>query len=45
MGKEFYNKIFQDFLKENEIEIYSTYNQLNNSFCHLYILNYRFKYL
>ena len=27
MGKEFYNKIFQDFLKENEIEIYSTFNQ------------------
>ena len=26
MGKEFYNKIFQDFLKENEIEIYSTFN-------------------
>ena len=27
MGKEFYNKIFQDFLKENEIKIYSTFNQ------------------
>ena len=29
MGKEFYNKIFQDFLNDNEIEIYSTYNQLD----------------
>ena len=27
MGKEFYNKIFQDFLNDNEIEIYSTFNQ------------------
>ena len=26
MGKEFYNKIIQDFLNDNEIEIYSTYN-------------------
>jgi len=27
MGKEFYNKIFQDFLKVNEIKIYSAFNQ------------------
>jgi len=26
-GKEFYNKIMEDFLKENDIDIYSTFNQ------------------
>jgi hypothetical protein len=26
LGKEFYNKSFQEFLDKNEIEIYSTYN-------------------
>ena len=28
-GGEFYNKVFQSFLKINNIEMYSTYNKKN----------------
>ena len=31
-GKEFYNKTFLDFLKQNEIQIYSTNSDLNAVF-------------
>ena len=31
-GKEFYNKTFLDFLKQNEIQIYSTYSDLKAVF-------------
>ena len=32
-GKEFYNKTFWDFLKQNEIQIYSTNSDLKSCFC------------
>ena len=38
-GKEFFNKQFIDFLKDNKIELYHTYSELKSSIAEIFVKN------
>ena len=44
-GSEFYNNSFKDFLKVNNIEMYSTYNDWKSVVAERFIKNKIFKYM